>query len=139
MKFKLKEPKEKPITLEIILQNERLKRGWNYEHVAEKLALSNVTAKDVKKWEYSFIYPDLNTIYKISELYQIPSEILVQAKSDGYAEGLHSVHKLFIKTICYIFNIPIKAMVIFSYLFLYIFLPLAGVGAIFLFASKIAI
>lgn len=139
MKLKLKEPKEKSITLEIILQNERLKRGWNYKHLAEQLALPNVTAKDVKKWEYSFEYPDLNTIYKISELYQIPSEILVQAKSNGYAEGLHSVHKVFIRTICYIFNLPIKTMIIFSYILLYILLPLAGVGAIFLFASKIAI
>ena len=139
MKLKLKKPKEKPITLEVILQNERLKRGWNYKHLAEQLALPNVTAKDVKKWEYSFEYPDLNTIYKISELYQIPSEILVQAKSNGYAEGLNSVHKVFIRTICYIFNLPIKAMIIFSYIFLYILLPLAGVGAIFLFASKIAI
>ena len=139
MKLKLKESKEKSITLEIILQNERLKRGWNYKYLAEQLALPNVTAKDVKKWEYSFEYPDLNTIYKISELYQIPSEILVQAKSNGYAEGLHSVHKVFIRTICYIFNLPIKAMIIFSYIFLYILLPLAGVGAIFLFASKIAI
>ena len=139
MKIKLKEPKENPITLEVILQNERLKRGWNYENVAKQLATPNITAKNVKKWEYSFEYPDLNTIYKISELYQIPSEILVQAKSNGYSEGLHSVHKLFIKTICYIFNLPIKAMVIFSYIFLYILLPLAGVGAIFLFASKITI
>ena len=137
--MKLKEPKEKPITLEVILQNERLKRGWNYKHLAEQLALPNVTAKDVKKWEYSFESPDLNTIYKISELYQIPSEILVQAKSNGYAEGLHSVHKVFIRTICYIFNLPIKTMIIFSYILLYILLPLAGVGAIFLFASKIAI
>lgn len=137
--MKLKEPKEKPITLEVILQNERLKRGWNYKHLAEQLALPNVTEKDVKKWEYSFEYPDLNTIYKISELYQIPSEILVQAKSNGYAEGLHSVHKVFIRTICYIFNLPIKTMIIFSYILLYILLPLAGVGAIFLFASKIAI
>jgi len=120
MKLKLKKPKEKPITLEVILQNERLKRGWNYKHLAEQLALPNITAKNVKKWEYSFEYPDLKTIYRISELYQIPSEI-------------------FIKTICYIFNLPIKAMVIFSYIFLYILLPLAGVGAIFLFASKIAI
>lgn len=137
--MKLKEPKEKPITLEVILQNERLKRGWNYKHLAEQLALPNVTEKDVKNWEYSFEYPDLNTIYKISELYQIPSEILVQAKSNGYAEGLHSVHKVFIRTICYIFNLPIKTMIIFSYILLYILLPLAGVGAIFLFASKIAI
>ena len=139
MKLKLKEPKEKNITLEIILQNERLKRGWNYKHLAEQLALPNVTEKNVKKWEYGFEYPDLNTIYKISELYQIPSEILVQAKNNGYVKGLHSVHKVFIRTICYIFNLPIKAMIIFSYIFLYILLPLAGVGAIFLFASKIAI
>ena len=99
MKLKLKKPKEKPITLEVILQNERLKRGWNYKHLAEQLALPNITAKNVKKWEYSFEYPDLKTIYRISELYQIPSEILVQAKNNGYAEGLHSVNKLFIKTI----------------------------------------
>lgn len=49
MKLKLKEPKEKNITLEIILQNERLKRGWNYKHLAEQLALPNVTEKNVKK------------------------------------------------------------------------------------------
>ena len=139
MKIKLKEPKEKPITLEVILQNERLKRGWDYKHVAEQLNDANIDAKKVKKWEYSFEYPDLNTIYKISELYQIPSEILVQAKSDGYAEGLHSVHKVFIKTICYIFNLPIKAMVIFSYIFLYLLLPLAGVIALWVFAQKITI
>lgn len=82
MKLKLKKPKEKPITLEVILQNERLKRGWNYKHLAEQLALPNITAKNVKKWEYSFEYPDLKTIYRISELYQIPSEILVQAKNN---------------------------------------------------------
>lgn len=139
MKIKLETPKEKPITLEVILQNERLKRGWDYKHVADQLNAANIDAKKVKKWEYSFEYPDLNTIYKISELYQIPSEILVQAKSDGYAEGLHSVHKIFIKAICYIFNLPIKAMVIFSYIFLYVLLPLAGVAAIFLFTAKITI
>ena len=111
--IEIKKAKRKPITLEVILQNERLKRGWNYKHLAEQLALPNITAKNVKKWEYSFEYPDLKTIYRISELYQIPSEILVQAKNN--------------------------AMVIFSYIFLYILLPLAGVGAIFLFASKIAI
>ena len=55
MKLKLKKPKEKPITLEVILQNERLKRGWNYKHLAEQLALPNITAKNVKKWEYSFV------------------------------------------------------------------------------------
>lgn len=46
MKLKLKESKETPITLEVILQNERLKRGWNYKHLAEQLALPNVTAKN---------------------------------------------------------------------------------------------
>ena len=56
-----------------------------------------------------------------------------------FKKEVEKTNKLFIKTICYIFNLPIKAMVIFSYIFLYILLPLAGVGAIFLFASKIAI
>ena len=36
MKLKLKESKVTPITLEVILQNERLKRGWNYKHLAEQ-------------------------------------------------------------------------------------------------------
>lgn len=138
MKIKLKEPNKK-ITLEIILQNERLKRGWNYQHVSDQLNLSDITAKDIKKWEYGFEYPDLNKIYKISELYEIPSEILVQAKSNSYEENLHSVHKIFIKTICYIFNLSIKTGVIFSYIFLYILLPLAGIGALWIFAKKITI
>lgn len=90
MKIKLKEQNKK-ITLEVILQNERLKRGWNYQHVSDQLNLSDITAKDIKKWEYGFEYPDLNKIYKISELYEIPSEILVQAKSNSYEENLHSV------------------------------------------------
>ncbi len=138
MKIKLKEQNKK-ITLEVILQNERLKRGWNYQHVSDQLNLSDITAKDIKKWEYGFEYPDLNKIYKISELYEIPSEILVQAKSNSYEENLHSVHKTFIKIICYIFNLSIKTGVIFSYIFLYILLPLAGVGALWIFAKKITI
>ena len=138
MKIKLKEQNKK-ITLEVILQNERLKRGWNYQHVSDQLNLSDTTAKDIKKWEYGFEYPDLNKIYKISELYEIHIEILVQSKSNMYEENLHSVHKTFIKIICYIFNLSIKTGVIFSYIFLYILLPLAGVGALWIFAKKITI
>ena len=48
MKLKLKKPKEKPITLEVILQNERLKRGWNYKHLAEQLALPILLQKMLK-------------------------------------------------------------------------------------------
>ena len=59
MKIKLETPKEKPITLEVILQNERLKRGWNYNHVAEQLNDSNIDAKKVKRCEREPIKAEL--------------------------------------------------------------------------------
>lgn len=61
-----------------------------------------VTEKLVKKWEYGLEYPNTDAIYKLSELYMIPSQDFITAKNNSYEQGLNSIHATFIKWFCYI-------------------------------------
>ena len=60
--------------IEFVLKSAREKNHWDYFDVAKKINDTNINEKTVKKWEYGLLYPDLNTIYKLSEIYNIPSE-----------------------------------------------------------------
>ena len=63
----------------------RNQKGWTYIHIVEELQKLGVTIdeKSVKKWEIGLKYPDLDVIYKLSELYMIPSEKIIMAKSNS--------------------------------------------------------
>lgn len=135
--MKKKSFENEPMTIERLLREAREKNNWNYLEVMEKLDDKNITDKDIKKWEYGLKYPDLDTIYKLSELYQIPSEEIVQAKTNSYTEGLLSVHKYFINFICYILNLSVKTALIIHYLIIYVGYPLLGVIAICAFSLSL--
>ena len=82
--------KEEKITVEIrtleeMLLDLRNQKGWTYIHIVEELQKLGVTIdeKSVKKWEIGLKYPDLDVIYKLSELYMIPSEKIIMAKSNS--------------------------------------------------------
>ena len=66
--------------IEELLKEEREKRNWTYLELLEKLEIESLTEKDIKKWEKGLKYPDLNEIYKLSEIYKIPSARIIQAK-----------------------------------------------------------
>lgn len=109
MKSSKKNKKEIEKGIEEVLREARQKNGWTYVEVVSRLKDDTLTGKEIKKWEIGLKYPDLDMIYKLSELYQIPSEELITAKSNSYEKGLASVNQTIIKWICYFFDISLRA------------------------------
>ena len=86
----------------------------------------------IKKWEYGLEYPDLDIIYKLSEIYSIPSENFVIAKNNSFKEGYETIHMEIIKRICYVTGISLKV----GYIALYVFIGLALIWALLFFIGK---
>lgn len=115
---------EEGIEIEELLKNLRNEKNWNYNDVALNLKDTNIMPNDVKKWEYGLKYPDLDMMYKLSELYKIPIEKLVQAEDYSYGKMTKSMHIKIIKRINYFFDVSFKVSVVLMILFY--LLALAG-------------
>lgn len=139
MVVKMEETKEElkieTRTLEQLLKDLREEKNWTYLHVVEELHNLGlvVEEKKVKKWEIGLEYPEIEEIYKLSELYFIPSENFVTAKSNSYQEGLASVHATFIKWFCYLTGLSLKI----GYIGFYVFIVIAVIGALMFFVDNL--
>ena len=111
--------------IEELLREERKKNNLTYIEVVDKLNIEGLKEKNIKKWEYGLEYPDLDTIYKLSELYQIPSAEIIQAKNNSYNQGMAAINKRTINFICYIFNVSIKVAIVIEIFLLAILLVLS--------------
>ena len=122
-------------TIEVMLRELREEKSWSYYNVIEELNKLGVEVdlKKIKKWEVGLEYPDLDTIYKLSELYMIPSKDFITAKSNSYAEGYNSIHMTFIKWFCYITGFTLKV----GYIFFYVALALALIMSFLYFISQL--
>lgn len=125
MKFlrKTKENVENTTLIEILLANERKKKNWDYFDLAKKINDTNINEKTVKKWEYGLLYPNLETIYKLSDIYDIPSEELIQARNNSLNYGYKNIRFKFIDWLCYIANFSIITSIIINFLLIYIIAP----------------
>lgn len=121
-------------TLEQLLKDLREEKNWTYLHIVEELNKIGlvVNEKQVKKWEIGLEYPDINQIYKLSELYFVPSDNFVMAKTNSYQEGLNSVHATLIKWICYLTGVSLKI----GYVAFYVFMAGALIGSLLFFCRK---
>lgn len=119
-------------TLEMVLYELRKKEDWTYLQVVEKLENQNISEKNIKKWEAGLEYPDTDTIYKLSEIYQIPAVELLKAKNKSMEIGMNSIHYTFIKWMGYILGISIYSSVWLSR----IVLGLALIGALMYFVGN---
>lgn len=121
-------------TLEQLLKDLREEKNWTYLHIVEELQKLGLTVdeKKVKKWEIGLEYPEINEIYKLSELYYVPSDNFVMAKTNSYQEGLASVHATLIKWFCYLTGISLKI----GYIGFYVFLTIALIGAVMFFVGN---
>ena len=90
--------------IEELLTRLRQEHNWSYIEVVSKLKDKTITEKDIKKWEIGLKYPDLDMIYELSELYQIPSADLIKAKEYSYTKKGILTTRL-IKWICYFLNV----------------------------------
>ena len=114
------------------LYNLRCKKGYTIEELAGNINMRTVTIKTIKKWEHDLEFPNLDQIYKLSEIYEIASTELVQVKNATLQEGVNGVHKEILRFISYIMGISIYGMIIFSYVFMFV----AGIWSVLLVAGK---
>lgn len=116
----MEENKIETRTLEELLKYLREKNNWSYYDVIEKLHEKSVIIdeKQLKKWEIGLEYPNADMIYKLSELYMIPSTTFITAKNNSFNKGLESVHMIIIKWFCYITGVSLKVAYIGSYIIL---------------------
>ena len=130
-----KETEKEERTIEELLKQLREEKGWTYIHVVEELnKIKYITNdKQVKKWEIGIEYPSLEAIYKLSELYLIPSETFIMAKNNSFQKGLETIHMRAIKWICYFTGVSLKM----AYVGVNIFIGLALIGALMFFVSKV--
>ncbi len=121
-------------TLEQLLKDLREEKNWTYIHIVEELQKLGLTVdeKKVKKWEIGLEYPEINEIYKLSELYFVPSDNFVMAKTNSYQEGMASVHATLIKWVCYFTGLSLKI----GYIGFYIFITIALIGALMFFIES---
>ena len=106
--------------IEELLKRLRKEKGYSYIEVVSKLHNKNITEKDVRKWEAGLKYPDLDMVYELSELYQIPSEKFVEAKNNSYEKGYASINMYTVKWICYFLDVSMKVGFVLMILF-YVF------------------
>ena len=111
----------------------RQKKGYSIEELAEMFNNENITVKKIRKWEHDLEFPNIDEIYKLSEIYEVPSEEFLQVKTQTLQEGTKMIHKNIIRIIGYILGLSMYGSVVFSYIFLWI----AGIGSILFFAAAI--
>lgn len=58
----------------------RKEKGLTEEQLATKINMVNVQEINIKKWERDLEFPDLNVIYKLSEIYMISSTEIIDKK-----------------------------------------------------------
>lgn len=121
-------------TIEQLLKDLREQRDWSYWNVVEELTRKGIILNEttIKRWEYGLEYPDLDVIYKLSQIYSVPSENFVIAKNNSFKEGFETIHMGFIKRICYITGISFKV----GYISMYVLIGLVLIGALLFFIGK---
>lgn len=120
-----KQKKEVGEGIEELLMKLRTEKGWSRVELMSKLSDKTIKEKDIKKWEIGLEYPDLDMIYELSAIYQVPSEKFVEAKNNSYVKGLGSVNMMLTKWICYFLDVSIKVGMVLLVLFYVIMLFLA--------------
>lgn len=96
---------EKKENLENDAENEKI----NLEDLTiEELLIKLREEKDLKKWEFGLEYPNTETIYKLAQIYVIPSEIFINAKNNSFKKGNNLINLRLIKWICYFTGISLK-------------------------------
>ena len=109
-----KENLENKKGIEELLVELRTKKSLSRMELLEKLEKSNLTEKDIKKWEIGLSYPDLDIIYKLSEIYRVPSTEFVKAKNNSYENGLAGINKRIIRWFVYTLNVSFYVGVVFT-------------------------
>ena len=66
----------------------RKSKGYTEEELVDKINKINVQVINIKKWERDLEFPDLEIIYKLSEIYMIPSAEIIYKKQKTLKAGV---------------------------------------------------
>lgn len=66
----------------------RKEKGLTEEQLATKINKVNVQEINIKKWERDLEFPDLDVIYKLSEIYMISSTEIIDKKQKTLQAGI---------------------------------------------------
>lgn len=111
---------ENGIIIEEMLKKLREDKNWSYNDVAYHLNDTNIMPENIKKMESGLEYPDLDMMYKLSELYSVPIEDLVKAKEFSYETLRSSFSVTLIKWINYFFGISFKISMVLVTIFYFV-------------------
>lgn len=97
----------------------RTKKGLTEEQLVEKINMVNVKIINVKKWERDLEFPDLDAIYKLSEIYMIPSNEIIDKKQKTLQSGVDGIHIYIIRILSLMMGISIYGTIWLSRIIIY--------------------
>jgi len=101
------------------LYETRKERGYTELELADKINQHNVEVKNVKKWERDLEFPDLDAIYKLSEIYGIESAEIIQKKNETLQSGVDGINMFAIRMLSLMLGISIYGTIIIWNIILY--------------------
>lgn len=105
----------------------RRKKGLTEEQLVEKINMINVQTINIKKWERDLDFPDLDAIYKLSEIYMIPAAEIIDKKQKTLKAGVDGIHIYFIRVLSLLMGISIYGTIWFCRIVLFATLILATI------------
>lgn len=66
----------------------RKDKGFTEDELVDKINMINVQEINIKKWERDLEFPNLDAIYKLSEIYQISSAEIIDKKQKTLQAGV---------------------------------------------------
>lgn len=101
------------------LYNLRTERKITEDDLVEKIGMINVQKINIKKWERDLEFPDIDAIYKLSEIYMIPSSEIIDKKQKTLKAGVDGIHMYIIRMISLFMGISIYGTIWFCRIFIY--------------------
>ena len=85
----------------------RKEKGFSEDDLVEKIGMINVQKINIKKWERDLEFPDLDAIYKLSEIYQIMAAEIIDKKQKTLQAGVDGIHIYIIRILSLFMGISI--------------------------------
>lgn len=97
----------------------RKSKGLTEEQLVDKINMINVQEINIKKWERDLEFPDLDAIYKLSEIYMIPSAEIIDKKQKTLQAGVDGIHIYLIRVLSLLMGISIYGTIWFCRIVLF--------------------
>ncbi len=113
----------------------RKQKDYTEEGVAQRINLPHIQVKNIKKWERDLEFPELDAIYKLSEIYMVSSTEIINKKQQTMQHGLEGINMYLIRILSLIMGISIYGTIWITRIFLCAALILATIW--FYFVTKV--